>query len=55
MKKKLLALELLSLSAITLCSCHHVMSHEKFIVPTTFDENKQYEFIAECEEYQGWK
>ena len=42
MKKKLLALGLLSLSAITLCSCHHVMSHEKFIVPTTFDENKQY-------------
>lgn len=42
MKRRLLALGLLFLAPVTLASCHHVTQHNKFVVPTTFDENKAY-------------
>lgn len=42
MKKRILTLGLLGLSVFALSSCHHVLRHEKFVVPTTFDENKEY-------------
>ena len=42
MKRRLLTLGLLLVATITLSSCHHVTQHNKFIVPTTFDENKSY-------------
>lgn len=42
MKRRLLTLGLLSLSMLSLTSCHHVTQHNRFVVPTTFDEEKTY-------------
>ena len=36
-------------------NCETKEECDRHIEHYKFDENKQYEFIAECEEYQGWK